>query len=266
MSFSLTFIYHDCFVLRVPGVGTVIFDFWRDPREKRVEMPSWVRALKDSGERVWVLVSHHHKDHFVNKIFKWCEDWSEVHYVISKDVEKMARHMLRADSLWNGTRVPAGQLTVLEPGETFDDGPLKIHAFGSTDIGNSYIVEAGDLKVFHAGDLNAWIWKDESTEEEVETEICRYTDILDEIAERFPTLDVAMMPVDSRIGSDYFTGAKLLVRTIYVRLFIPMHFGLGDVDDQPRYQTDAIRFELYENPERGDYVALTSPGASYIHN
>lgn len=262
--FSLTYIWHDGFVLRIPSVGTVIFDFWRDPREKRITEPEWVTELKKSHERVWILVSHHHKDHFVRKIFEWSENWPEVHYIISRDVEKMARHMLRTNSLWNGVRVPEAQVTVLRPGETWGDGALTVNAFGSTDIGNSYVVEGGGLKAFHAGDLNAWIWKDESTPKEVETK--KFTDILSVIAERFPKLDIAMMPVDSRIGTDYFTGARMLVRKIDVGLFVPMHFGLGDVNDQPRYQSDALRFDLYANPERGSYVALTSPGASFIRN
>ncbi len=264
--FSLTYIWHDGFVLRIPGVGAVIFDYWRDPREKGVTEPSWVTELKERGEKVWILVSHHHKDHFVKKIFEWSAGWENVHYIISKDVAKFVRHMLRPDSLWNGVRVPQSQLTVLSPGETWSDGTVTVNAFGSTDLGNSYVVEAGGLHVFHAGDLNAWIWKDESTPAEVEAETRRFTDILSEISARFPTLDVAMMPVDSRIGSDYFTGASLLVREIDVKLFVPMHFGLGDVDDQPRYQADALRFELYANPDRGCYVALTSPGASFIRN
>ena len=264
--FELTYIWHDGFRLRIPGTGTVIFDFWRDPREESAAEPSWITSLKKSGERVWILVSHHHKDHFVKKIFEWSEGWPQVHYVISKDTARMVRHMLRPDSLWNGIRVPPSQLTVLSPGESLSDGALTVNAFGSTDIGNSYVVETPGLKVFHAGDLNAWIWKDESTRTEVEAETRKFAVILDAIAERFPRLDVAMMPVDSRIGTDYFTGARMLVRAIDVGLFVPMHFGLGDPEEQTRHQADAIRFDLYANPTRGTYVALTAPGASYLHN
>lgn len=262
--FGLTYIWHDCFVLRLPGVGTVIFDYWRDPREKRVTEPVWLRELKKSHERVWVLVSHHHKDHFVRKIFDWCRDWPEVHYVISRDTADMMSYRLRSDALWANKRIPESQVTVLEPDETWSDGLLTVHAFGSTDIGNSYVVEGGGLKVFHAGDLNAWIWKDESTEEEVNEELKKYEDILETIAVEFPRLDVTMMPVDSRIGSEYYTGARMLVRRIDVDLFIPMHFGLGDIDELAKREADAMRFDLYANPDRGRYVSLASPGASYL--
>lgn len=262
--FGLTFIWHDCFVLRLPGVGTVIFDYVRDPREKRVTEPSWVRDLKERNERTYVLVSHHHKDHFVNKIFEWCEGWPELHYIVSKDVASMIHHRIRPDSIWKGKRIPESQISIMRPGEDWSDGWIRIHAYDSTDIGNSYVVEGGGLKVFHAGDLNAWIWKDESTEEEVANEIRRYEEIIDTIVKDFPHLDIAMMPVDSRIGSEYYTGAKILVRKLDIDLFVPMHFGLGDIDDQPRYQADALRFELYANPQRGSYIALTSPGASYL--
>ncbi len=264
--FSLTYIWHDCFIFRRPGNGAVIFDFWKDPREPDWKCPSWIKELKATGEPVLILVSHHHKDHFVREIFEWAADWPQVHYILSNDTARAVRHQLSPGSLWRGTRLREDQYTVLKRGESTDIAGFTVHAFGSTDIGNSYVVEVGGLKVFHAGDLNAWIWKDESTEAEVRKALGDYRAILKDISSAYPELDIAMMPVDSRIGTDYWTGAYELVRAIDIRYFFPMHFGLGEPEEQRRREADAIRFNLFSNPERGDYIALTTPGASFIHN
>lgn len=71
------------------------------------------------------------------------------------------------------------------------------------------------------------------------------------------------MPVDSRIGTDYFTGAAMLVRSIDVRHFFPMHFALGSEEEQRHRRRDALAFDLYANPDRGEYIGLASPYASF---
>ena len=38
---------------------------------------------------------------------------------------------------------------------------VKIKAFGSTDIGISFLVSVDGVDIFHAGDLNWWHWWDE---------------------------------------------------------------------------------------------------------
>ena len=42
-----------------------------------------------------------------------------------------------------------------------------MRAFRSTDQGVSFLAEAGGTRVFHAGDLNFWHWRAESTPAEV---------------------------------------------------------------------------------------------------
>lgn len=265
--FSLSFVWHDCFVLDSPHAGSFVFDFWTDPRSDGKGMPDFVARLRESGKRVFFIVSHHHKDHFVKDIFEWSLGWPEAHYVISRDTAKMMRHMLRPESIWKGVRVPPEQITILSPGESAEIDGVRFDAFGSTDIGNSYVItippaHPGDspLHIFHAGDLNAWLWKDESTPAEVTAALRGFTDILAVISRCHPHLDVAMMPVDSRIGSEWYTGASLLVRAIDIDMFIPMHFCLGTPEEIERRKADALRFELYANPKRGSYIGLTSPG------
>lgn len=268
---KLTYIYHDCFLVEAPE-ATLLFDYWREmpndyPNQREyqhtslVSDPEFISRIRRDVP-LYIFVSHHHKDHFNRIIFRWKDLTPMVHYIISSDVEKSIRYMLRANSTYNGDKPRTDQVTVLSPGSIYSDERLKVHAFGSTDIGNSYMIEVSGKRLFHAGDLNAWVWKDESTPAEIEDALCDYNSILNTIEAGCGTrIDVAMFPVDSRIGTDYWEGAKMFVRRFDVGVFVPMHFGLGvDADDARRKEQDATRFDAYANPNRGIYAALLHPG------
>lgn len=254
---TLTYICHSCFLLDTPDCA-VVFDYWKDPTAEDSAHPRFLDTIPPD-KPFYVVVSHHHKDHFVKEIFDWKPPFSHIHYILSKDVARHARHYLKANSLYRGVKLDAEDYTVMRPGDTFTDSSITVKAFGSTDTGNSYVVDLDGRHIFHAGDLNAWMWKDESSPAEVAEAIQAYNRILAGIASEYPALDIAMMPVDSRIGTDYFTGAAMLVRIIDVRRFIPMHFALGSEEEQRRRRRDALAFDLYANPNRGEYIGLASP-------
>ena len=72
-----------------------------------------------------------------------------------------------------------------------------------------------------------------------------------------------MFPADPRLGTDFWTGAYVFVRRFDVGIFVPMHFTLAEQpDSQLDYIAQATDFRAYANPDRGRYVALTTPGAS----
>lgn len=274
----LQYIWHDCFTVIRPDEWMIVFDYWKDPR--RVSpgaRPPFLDSLKP-GMRLYVVVSHHHKDHFNPEIFDWIQNHAETYYILSKDTARHARHRLNPASLWKGPKVPEERVSVIHPGETVTLPDLSIRAFGSTDIGNSYVVTTKDIPakdigktqlpqtILHAGDLNAWLWLEESTPGEVQDMLNRYTAILSEIAEAYPSLDIALFPVDSRIGCQYWTGARMLLEQIEVGTFLPMHFGLGETrEEQRRHQADARAFDLYAPTGRStQYIALGAPGDAWL--
>lgn len=259
---KLTYIWHDGFVYEDDSV-IIVFDFWKDPLAGDCGCPSFIEDA-DKSKRLYVLVSHHHKDHYTRKIFEWGRMFEKTRYILSTDVAKYCRHILKEDSIYAGPRPRAESVTVMKAGDVFEDDVIKVEAFGSTDIGNSYALTVSGKSIFHAGDLNAWIWKDESTDEEVNKAVGDFRRILTTIQECHKGFDIAMFPVDSRIGTGYYTGARIFVRTFDVAHFFPMHFGLGDTEEQQiKYARDASRIELYANPERGEYICLQAPYASY---
>lgn len=254
----LTYIHHDCFVFS-DGRLNIVFDFFLDPLQGDAPLPRFLETL-DRDKPLYVVVSHHHKDHYDRSIFDWSRHFTDIRYILSNDTARFARHILSATSRYAGVKPDPERVSVLAPGDVYEDALLRISAFGSTDIGNSYAVEISGTSLFHAGDLNAWIWKDESSEQEVNEALAAFEKVVGDIAKRFSRFDAMMFPVDSRIGSDWFTGASIMVRRFVAERFFPMHFCLADSDAQLlQRRLDAAAFRNYANQERGEYICLQAP-------
>ena len=264
MSCQITYIYHDCFLLETEK-AVFLFDYWKDPlADGNIDFPPLLKSIPPD-KPFYVLVSHHHKDHFSRRIFLWYNLFPLIKYIVSNDTFKAVKYMFKEGTTYAGPRPSLASLVVLKEGESFEDELVKIDAFGSTDIGNSYVVSTQGKVFFHAGDLNAWIWKDESTETEVEAAMQSFITKLERVKSHYSRFDVAMFPVDSRLGTDYFEGASIFVRMFDVDYFIPMHFELVEnPEDKTQRRLDAARFHLYANAERGSYLFLSATRDSFL--
>lgn len=263
--YSLTYIYHDCFMLETTE-AVMIFDYWKDPlsKGKDKDFPPILDEI-DERKKTYVIVSHHHKDHFTKRIFLWAQRFPEITHIISEDTFKSVKYMLREGGTYHGYKPPLSNVHMLCPGETYEDKCLKIKAFRSTDIGNSYMVETGGRTFFHAGDLNAWLWLDESTEDEISNARSDYEGIIAEIRDEYPEVDLAMFPVDSRLGREYWWGAKYFVEKIQTRLFVPMHFELVlSEEEKEQRRIDAAAFKFFARSDYGAYLQLSSTRSRYI--
>lgn len=261
---KITYIRHDCFLIETETLN-IITDFWQSPDPSDPNPPQLDRL--DASKPLLVLVSHSHKDHYNPQIFSWAARFERICYVVSKDVWQRMRHVVSPDSVYNGPKIRPDQAVCLRRGGSCRIFGASVSACGSTDIGNSYLIETSDgVTLFHAGDLNAWIWLDESTEQEVAKAMGDFNACLREIDRTVGnrTVDYAFFPVDSRIGREYWRGAKLFLRALNVAHFFPMHFALGNETEQAQRAADALRFDEYANQERGEYIALTVPGQPFL--
>lgn len=102
----------------------------------------------------------------------------------------------------------------MEKGDVFQDDFLEIRAFGSTDIGVSFLVKVEGKTVFHAGDLNNWHWMDESPEAEWKHDEAFFLRELEDIAIYTDRMDVVLFPVDPRLGREYMRGPVQFVKRI----------------------------------------------------
>ena len=203
----LTYLYNSGFVIENEQF-MMILDFFKDTKEAFVQ-----QALTFFPGRIYVFASHWHPDHFNREIMRWKQKRADIRYVFSNDIRKKMVWMKFPDVVF------------LEKGQLWEDDMLRIKAFGSTDVGISFLIEVEGKLIFHAGDLNNWHWNEESTPKEIEA--CE-RDFLNELAFLSKTttqLDLAMFPVDPRLGKDYMLGAKQFVERIQTKVFAPMHFG-----------------------------------------
>jgi len=204
---KLTYIYHSGFAIEGERF-MMILDYFKDAKDAFVR-----KALTSYKGRIYVFASHWHPDHFNPEILQWKQTRSDIRYIFSSDILDKKQQIVFTDVVF------------LEKGQAWEDDMLRVKAFGSTDVGCSFLIEAEGKQIFHAGDLNNWHWNEESTPEE--SQACE-RDFLNEVAyitETTTQLDLAMFPVDPRQGKDYMLGAKQFVERIRTAVFAPMHFG-----------------------------------------
>lgn len=208
---KLDYVYHSGFAIEAPGV-TLILDYYKDSSETVHNQGIVHDELLQRPGKLYVLCTHFHPDHFNPEVLQWKEQRPDIHYIFSKDI---LRHR----------RANKESAYYISKGESYEDNTLRIDAFGSTDVGSSFLIHLQGMRIFHAGDLNNWHWSEESTEQEINK---ANGDFLAEVAyikASAPAVDVAMFPVDSRMGKDYMKGAKQFIEQIKTTIFVPMHFG-----------------------------------------
>lgn len=97
--------------------------------------------------------------------------------------------------------------------------------------------------IFHAGDLNNWHWNEESTAEEVREAESYYADELSLLSRHVKHLDLAMFPVDARLGRDYMKGAEEFIKTVKTDIFAPMHFSESGFDSAAAFAPIAATYD-----------------------
>ncbi len=205
-------------------------------------VPPVTKDFLQGFDRVYVFASHAHSDHYDPVVLKWDEWHGRLAYVFSEDIQRKL-----------GRKIKPG-MVFLAPGGSWADEDIRVTAYGSTDEGVSFHVKMGEISLFHAGDLNDWHWKSESTVQEVAAMKKAFTAILDNIEANAGRLDVAMFPVDPRLGQDFHEGADAFIERFSPRLFAPMHF---------RRDAWAVDTFIGKHPEKAKTIwRIQQPGQS----
>lgn len=232
----ITYLDHSGFAVEL-GDLLMVFDDARGapPPGEGLEQGHVTRAFIEKHARCFVFVSHGHGDHYDPAIYDW-QDIPGVEYILGCDMDRKltGRH--------------------LSPGDVLYLPNLTVTAHASTDLGVSYLIDTSGYTFFHAGDLNLWHWRNESTLREIEK---AEQDWLAAVAPLYgASIDFAFFPVDPRQGSLYDAGATHFVLQVKPRVFIPMHWqGRADV---------AMEFARRNRDKRTEVVALTVPGETLV--
>lgn len=189
------FIRHSSFLLEMADC-CILFDYYEG------ELPQVDKPL-------YVFASHSHPDHFSDEVFTVTKDKQEVFYILSKDIFRR--------------RVPAEReerTTFVKPGETGRAGELTYHTLRSTDKGVAFVVETAQGPVYHAGDLNCWVWPGSDPKENDAAEQAYLAQLQHLKGKR---LQAAFVPLDPRQGEFYDRGMfQFMLAADCARVF-PMH-------------------------------------------
>ena len=229
---KLTYYYNSGFSVQVGGT-LLIFDYWEGENQSLSPVNRISETFLQAFEQIFVFVSHAHPDHFDPVIYQWYKHGLPVSYIVSHDMPV-------------GTR--GSRLAPLQEKQLTHD--IKVKAFGSTDLGVSYLVTVYGMSIFHAGDLNLWHWRAESTLKEIEEAENAFYEAMEPL--RHEKIDVAMFPVDPRQGYMYDAGANHFIMTEKPRVFIPMHW-----QDRPEV---AIEYARRNRNPQTEVVPLTRAG------
>jgi L-ascorbate metabolism protein UlaG (beta-lactamase superfamily) len=207
---QIIYIYHSSYLIESDKFS-ILIDFYKD--SKRKDDAFWVKDyLLNKSKTLYVLSSHSHGDHFNPEILTWKKQKENIHYIFSKEILD-SRSAKPEDACY------------LDKFCIFEDENLKVQAFGSTDIGHSFLLHVEGKSILHAGDLNNWHWNEEVPVEEALVYENNFLYELKFLAEQTKHLYVAMFPIDPRLGADYMRGAQQFVSQIQTDYFLPMHFG-----------------------------------------
>ena len=213
---KITYIYHSCFLVETDSCY-YLFDY------EKGNLPTM-----DIKKPMIVLSSHGHPDHYNSEIFAVLAalGMQTVYAVLSEDIEVPANV--------NVLQVSPGKEYCLWFGQ-------KLSTFQSTDEGVSFLLEDGGKIIYHAGDLNDWVWEEESDSYNAQMTI-DYRKQINLLSEKlkYREIDAAFVVLDPRQEKDYDRGLCYFLEHIPVKKVYPMHYW-----ENP----DIIEVFLTEYPE-----------------
>ena len=164
----------------------------------------------DTEKPILVLSSHGHEDHYNPKVFSLLAGMSQIRAVLSDDISP-----------------PDGIDTLMvAPNREYILGEQqKLTTFRSTDLGVAFLIEDGQELIYHAGDLNDWVWDEEPADWNQEM-TAAYRKEIGLLAKTLGNrqIDTAFVVLDPRQEADYDRGMCHFLQHVAARQVYPMHY------------------------------------------
>ncbi len=196
---KVTYIYHSGFLVETRDCY-YLFDYYRG------NLPGM-----DPDKPVIIFASHAHQDHYNKKIFSILHDigMRKVTAVLAKDISKR--------------KYPAHTEVIRVRHDEEYELPCgtRLRTLLSTDAGVAFLVTCPEGTIFHAGDLNDWVWEGEPEQDNRQMtgsyrhEIHKLKDI---------PVDIAFLPLDPRQEDYYARGILYFLEHVSVKEVYPMHY------------------------------------------
>ncbi len=198
---KVTYIHHSSFLVELEHAA-LLFDYFEG------DIPVF-----GEGKPLVVFASHRHGDHFSPVIFGLAEKYPRVYYILSDDIWKKRVPEDLKDRTW-----------FMGPGETAEfmwDAALTVQTFKSTDEGVAFLLQTEGKTIYHAGDLNHWVWEGEP-EDYNQRMRDNFRSEMKKLAGTH--IDLAFMLIDPRQEKDFYLGMDDFMRMVGADVVFPMHF------------------------------------------
>ena len=186
----------------------LLFDYYRGPLP---EVPA--------GKQLLVFASHHHPDHYDPEIFRYGERAAGTRYLLGCDITLNAANRQRmgiTDEIF-------ARCDRMHKDDVLQRNGASIRALRSTDMGVAFCVECEGKRIYHGGDHNLWIWHEDENFDR--SQIAKFYEEIEKI--RGLHIDAAFLPLDPRLGEEYWRGFDAFIRLVEPMKVFPMHM----VDD-----------------------------------
>ena len=197
---NISYIHHSCFLVETDR-NYFIFDYFKG------DIPNL-----NTNKPIYVFSSHCHDDHYNKEIFDLLKKMgmTSIKAVLSDDIEE---------------EKTIDTVLVCPNNEYNLDFNLKCTTFKSTDLGVAFLIEDDGKLIYHAGDLNDWVWDDESDDYNQQMTI-DYRNEINRLKETLNNreIDVAFVVLDPRQEKDYAKGMLYYLENIRSKMVYPMHY------------------------------------------
>ena len=211
---QIRFVHHSCFLVEVDD-KVLIFDYFDGNKVNGFNFTGEIPEY-EPDTKIYMFASHSHKDHYDMDILRWAEKYENIKYIFSKDI-KISPNFLKKHGIDPKVRE---KVTFVTSDKKYKVDDLNIKTLRSTDAGVAYYVETNGASVYHAGDLNDWIWDGAGDlTNGVQTRNYRFQ--IRQLA-GLP-INVAFVPMDPRQGKYMYSGFEFFLQETEAELIFPMH-------------------------------------------
>lgn len=211
---KVTYIGHSGFLVET-GIANLLFDY------SKGELP------KVEPEKPFIVfVSHVHQDHYNPAIFALAKEYKNIQYFISNDIElsdEVIKEYKLSKAFINNkiTMIPAGLRRVIPLSETEGGNHYIImETIKSTDQGLAFLLNVSGKRIYHAGDLNCWVW-DGQNKQQFNNMKALFKNAIEKLNGR--EIHLAFAPLDPRQGKYYKMSMDYLLHAAPIAYAVPMH-------------------------------------------
>lgn len=218
---QVIFIHHSCFLIEADQ-KVFIFDYFGGEKVNGFHFHGKIPDYQPDTP-IYMFASHNHADHFDPEILNWAKKYTNIHYILSKDIELNARKLKKM----NIDPEVLNAVTWVVPHHTYRIDDLTIETLKSSETGVTsrtngvaFYVTSNGISLFHSGDLGDWVW--EGVGELMNGRMTRnFRSEIHKISGK--PINLAFVPMDPRQGENMYRSVDYVLNNTNAEYIFPMH-------------------------------------------